>query len=392
MQTNVNRIPPSRSSAGWARALAIVFLCTTLALTAALISTWVYILRMKTEAPPQADTLLARPELTNGPVSPLLVHYRLDIPGRGEIFPSLAGEAPERFPVAILTITNTSERAVVQTVTAQVQGWSRMAEQRVAVGAHETRRVELNPELLSKAYSNGEIRRASLEVRANDADGSSVFAQTRPVFVHGAWDLYWGERFSNAQYVARWVTPHDEAVLRLVSDARRYMPRGRMVGYEPNLSEAMQAAQVRRGANAVFGAMRRSGLSYVNSYFTFGSLTDEAQRIRAPEETLTLRSANCIDVSVAFASAMENLGLEPVIVIVPGHAFTGVRLARGSSQVLYLDLTVLPNGTFTEANRRALAWLRKIPPQQVLTVDVAAARALGIYPMPEPQVAAVSAE
>ncbi len=368
-----------------------MFLCTTVLLALVEAGTLIYALRLKAGIP-EESTLPPRPVLTNGPVSPLLVHYQLDLPGRGEIFPSLVGGAPEHFPVAVLTIANTSERALLQTITAQVHGWSRKAEQTLVIGSHETRHIELDPELLGKAYTNGEIRRGTLEVRATDPEGSAVFEQTRRVFLHGAWDLYWGEKFSNAQYVARWVTPHDGAVLRLISDARRFVSRGRMAGYERNHSPAQQAREVRAEANAVFQAMRRSGISYVNSFFTFGDLKAESQRIRSPEETLTLHAANCIDVSVAFASAMENLGLDPVIVIVPGHAFTGVRLARGSNEVLYLDLTVLPNGTFTAAASRAQGWLRKFPANQVLTVDIGAARALGIYPMPQNEVATATAE
>ena len=94
-------------------------------------------------------------------------------------------------------------------------------------------------------------------------------------------------------------------------------------------------------------------------------------------------SANCLDLSVAFASAMENLGMEPVIVLVPGHAFTGVRLARGSSEILYLDLTVLPDGTFDAAMHRAQNWLQKTPKAQVNTIDIATARSRQIYPMAE---------
>ena len=95
-----------------------------------------------------------------------------------------------------------------------------------------------------------------------------------------------------------------------------------------------------------------------------------------------MNGANCIDLSVAFASAMENLGMEPVIVLVPGHAFTGVRLARGSSQILYLDLTVAPDGTFDAAVRRAQNWLQKTPKAQVNLIDIATARSHQIYPMP----------
>lgn len=90
-----------------------------------------------------------------------------------------------------------------------------------------------------------------------------------------------------------------------------------------------------------------------------------------------------MDVSVAFASAMENLGLQPIVVIVPGHAFVGVRLGPGALDVLYLDLTVLPHGSFESAEARARQWLRKTSRNDLLVVDVAAARVLGIYPLDE---------
>ena len=253
------------------------------------------------------------------------------------------------------------------------------------VAPHETRTIRINPELLPQVYQNAEIRRAVLEVRANGPNNQPEFTQTRPVYLHSVSDLYWGAKFANAQFIARWVTPHDPEVIRLVSSARRYVARGRLAGYHlPGNSPERVAGQVRSEARAVFEAMRQARISYVDSIFTFGGFTSDAQRVRLPRETLLLNSANCIDVSVAFASAVENLGMDPVIVIVPGHAFTGVRLGPDSQQILYLDLTVLPNGSFERASERANYWLKKSRSDQVLVVDIAAARSLGIYPIPEP--------
>jgi len=159
------------------------------------------------------------------------------------------------------------------------------------------------------------------------------------------------------------------------------MPGGRLRGYN-RIDGIDLTRQVRQQARAVFRALQQSRVSYVTSIYTFGNYPGETQRIRLPHETLALNNANCIDVSVVFASAMENLGMQPVIVIVPGHAFTGVKLGPNSQDVLYLDLTVLPNGAFASAIRRAQEWLKKVPPDQVLTVDIGAARSLGVYPMP----------
>ncbi|HET9363806.1 MAG TPA: hypothetical protein VFP71_02350, partial [Candidatus Angelobacter sp.] len=197
-------------------------------------------------------------------------------------------------------------------------------------------------------------------------------------------------KFANAQLLARWVTPHDDRVLQLVSSAERLVPGRHLRGY--NLIPGIKLeTQVRAQARAVFEAMRRSGISYVSSIYTFGNYPDETQRIRLPRETLQLSNANCIDVSVAFASAMENLGMQPVVVIVPGHAFTGVRLGPNSQKILYLDLTVLPQGTFAAAAARAQAWLKKTPQSEVLTVDIGAARSLGVYPMPVDEKQALTA-
>ena len=80
---------------------------------------------------------------------------------------------------------------------------------------------------------------------------------------------------------------------------------------------------------------------------------------------------------------MENLGFEPVIVMVPGHAFAGVRLAPASSEILYLDLTVMPDGTFEGAAQRAHHWLQKTPKAQVNRIDITVARSRQIYPMAE---------
>ena len=84
--------------------------------------------------------------------------------------------------------------------------------------------------------------------------------------------------------------------------------------------------------------------------------------------------------------------MDPVIVIVPGHAFAGVRLGPDSQEKLYLDLTVLPSGTFEQAVARADSWLKKTPADQVLMIDIAAARALRIYPIPQPEKTANVAE
>jgi hypothetical protein len=367
-----------------ARVLAWLFFFTTLGLAGTLAWGWMFVSKLALTPLPEPP-LPAKLQAPSGPASPLQIQYQLNMPGRGEIFPALAGaRAADYWPLATLSIANTASKPVLQVITAEVRGWSGQLRETAVIAPHEVRTFSLDPELLPRAYDNGEMRSATLVVEVEDPATGHTFAQQKPVYLHSASDLYWGRKFANAQLLARWVTPHDERVLQLVSSAERLVPGGRMRGY--NVVPGVKVEdQVRAQAEAVFQAMRRSRISYVTSIYTFGNYPGETQRIRLPRETLELSNANCIDVSVAFASAMENLGMKPVIVIVPGHAFTGVRLGPNSQDILYLDLTVLPRGTFAAAETRAKAWLKKFPPDEVLTVDIGAARSLGVYPMPGPE-------
>ena len=311
----------------------------------------------------------------------VLLDFRLDLPGRGELFPAMT-PSTDAGPLARLEITNTAATPVAQYIQAEIPGWSRPLQQTEIVGPGETRKVTLQPPLLPAAFRNEEIRSERLQVSVTGVDGATLFADSRPVLLHGGSDIYWGNGFENAAVAARWVTPHDPAVLDLVSQARRHAPRGRLAGYGSSQTDPAEVRRhVREQAEAVFAALRESGISYVNSLSVMGEYLKQAQRVRLPRETLALRSANCVDVTVAFASAMENLGLQPLLVLVPGHAYAGVRLTRDGDDVLYLDLTVLPDGSFAGAVARARSWREKTPPDRVSIVDVVAARSLGLYPL-----------
>src|SRR5579862_7931864 len=74
------------------------------------------------------------------PVSVLAVRYTLDTPGGGEIFPALASSFPNQYwPVATLTMVNTSSSPLVERVSAEICGWSRQSVQSVNLAPNESR-------------------------------------------------------------------------------------------------------------------------------------------------------------------------------------------------------------------------------------------------------------
>jgi hypothetical protein len=101
-----------------------------------------------------------------------------------------------------------------------------------------------------------------------------------------------------------------------------------------------------------------------------------------PHASLEQNSANCIDAAVMYASLFENLAMEPMIIVVPGHAYVAVKVAEGSDKLLYIDVALTGRTTFELAVSSARSGMEKNDISSVTQVNVMDARSVGIYPMP----------
>jgi hypothetical protein len=146
---------------------------------------------------------------------------------------------------------------------------------------------------------------------------------------------------------------------------------------------------------AIFLALKARGMQYVNVLQDFFA---GAQNVKFPVESLATASANCIDGTLVFASALESMGMRPGIVVMPKHAFVAVLAASDPCTVgnwipiettmvssatpvaaVKEDLTSqMPQVTQVFANRCAAS-----ASQSANTIyDVQTLRALGILPAP----------
>jgi hypothetical protein len=113
-----------------------------------------------------------------------------------------------------------------------------------------------------------------------------------------------------------------------------------------------------------------------------GDHQDVSERVRLPRVSLRDSSANCIDAAVLYASLFENLGMETEVIIVPGHAYVGVKVGQGSTRSLLIDAALTGRATFETAVASAQAGMAKYPSSSVTRVEIAKARSAGIYPLP----------
>jgi hypothetical protein len=318
------------------------------------------------------------------PTSPYKIQAGID----GEIYPvfanyaSLQRQGDRTFGVVSVTVSNTSAEPMLRRVTVSIPGWSDNEIQTVELAPETTRTMVFAPAFLPRLYQNHEITAATAHVTITDTVSNSSYETTLPVRLRSAEDMFWGNGFKYAPFIASWVTPHDRQVENVLARAKSFTADHRLPGYENWKTAAQQELETYREAKAIFTALQRMGLSYVKSSGTLGDHKGVSERIRMPRISLSQDSANCIDSAVMYASLFENLGMDASIVIVPGHAYAGVRVAEGSSRFLLIDVALTGRSTFEAAVASAQNGMANHAPSAITQVMVEKARSSGIYPMP----------
>lgn len=137
----------------------------------------------------------------------------------------------------------------------------------------------------------------------------------------------------------------------------------------------------RDALQAVFRVVADRGARYSNvarSYF------DGWQRVRRPVEAVYAEAANCLDGSFLFASVLELMGMDPVIIYGVGHAYVGVRARHGSAKLWAIETTGV--GTMGPEDAYRIAQDRvaeDMGTDNFALTDVRTMRARGVLPFPQ---------
>ena len=135
------------------------------------------------------------------------------------------------------------------------------------------------------------------------------------------------------QCLASFVTPNHPAINNVVAKAAGKLK-------EMSGSSAFTAYQtgntneVRKQVAAVYGALHAEGIVYRSvpaSYEVVG------QRITLPDQVLSSKLGNCIELTLLFASVLESLGINSGIVLQEGHAYLAVWLVDDCCQYSAYD-------------------------------------------------------
>ncbi len=255
---------------------------------------------------------------------------------------------------------------------------------------------------LDEIASIYEVRKAVLHTRASyldDGHESLLFLQDYDIQFLARDALVWAIIVDDAtvhdlsHHVAAWVTPNVGPVVEMLRHAADCHPARQMWGYQGDGAVSQRATIVREQVEAIFLALKEKGeITYINAPISFGRKANEVQqRVNLPADSLAHRQANCIDGAVLYASLIERAAMNPVIVIVPGHAFVGWETWAGSGQYEFLETTMTGSHAFEDAFNQGMCEFAAAQPSIgrplfdakgfAVMLDVKALRLRGVIPL-----------
>lgn len=134
----------------------------------------------------------------------------------------------------------------------------------------------------------------------------------------------WGGMSSMGELLPAFVTPNDPALAGLLrSAATKLGQHGHPTGLDGYQSGDPNRAYIL--AAALWSAVAERSLVYANPPRSFEHVGQKTRRVGT---VLADGLATCLDTSLLFASGLEAVGLNPVVVMTEGHCFVGVWLVE----------------------------------------------------------------
>lgn len=247
-------------------------------------------------------------------------------------------------------VTNDGADVLEVTVSSEISGYTDKAINTEQIAPGETNTILQTPLLKPGVLDTlTELKTANLHYKVTyleDGEEMTWDEQTIPVELYAKDTMVWGvmvedEYVDLKPLIAAWVTPHAREVDELVRVAAEYRPQRSMGAAETPEERYEQVS-------AIYYALQNEYMiTYISSTISYGGQTESSQRVKLPEDAINLASANCIDGTVLFASALENIEIDPYVVMIPEHAF--LAWDNGDGTISCLETTMVNSATFEEA-------------------------------------------
>ena len=235
-----------------------------------------------------------------------------------------------------------------------------------------------------------------IEIRS---EAETIFTQTYPIDIL-AYDQ-WGGINVLPEMLAAFITPNHTAILPIIKRAASIL--GQWTD-NPSLDEYQSRTpdRVRKQMAAIYTAITEQQIIYSTIPASF---EEYGQRVRLANSVMAQKLGTCLDMALLYASCLEAIGLNALIIITQGHAFAGAwlvpetfpdptiddvslltkRTAEGIYDITLVETTCMNMGhssDFDDAVKQANGKLTD-GNNFILAIDVKRARHSGIRPIPQ---------
>jgi tetratricopeptide (TPR) repeat protein len=318
------------------------------------------------------------------------------------IYSLLVKAVPFTGGLVTLRLANTSDKPVAVRVEVSLSDVAEPIGKSVTVVKGKRETMRLTPPLRAdfKASLLKAAAKHDLAYKVSTSDGQVLYEEIRHVSVlpHDelpiALELHQIDNKPATELAAAWVTPAAKPIEALLEAAKKRAPGGKFDG-----KDGLTLPQ----AKAVWDELRERGFRFVRE----PSVDSEASRshpAHLPGDVLEARGGQALEGSLLFASLLEAIGLDVVLVHVPGHVFLGwlpskadhgapeamgVTVQSPAGSAFFLETTMVGNSPVDAAVLRADAELVDAATKKVFEdgrgsfLRLPALRKLGIAPQGE---------
>jgi len=202
------------------------------------------------------------------------------------------------------------------TLTAKIEGFTEEGNKNKFLNPYESGTISLNPPIIiGEPQKITQDRMAYLSWKITDENGNIIKEMKENITILPNDNMVWdwqGQDWSKLIYA--WNTPNDPAIQRWKGDAAEYI--GSMPGYQSDII---------RQLNALLHVLHYE-YNYNINYTLPGPTTYRGtQKIRYPSEVLLSKQGMCIETTMMWASVIDSLEMNSVVIGVPGHAIVGIQ-------------------------------------------------------------------
>lgn len=232
-------------------------------------------------------------------------------------------------------------------VEVEIPGFTQKYSQTVTLDENCTK-LYVKPPILTEEADLSQAKDAQLTINiTNMSDNSLIKADTNPIKLKSRNDFeFYGEEFylCDKYNILCMLEPESDAIVelkRLAVEWINVISNGAinsLPGYQ-KVTDWNEIQITSCQVAAIQAAMSSMGVKYVMDPY---SVSGSSQSINLPSETLEKKSGLCVETSLVMASALQSLGMHPLLVFPPGHCQVAVESWKDSGQYLLIETTHLP--------------------------------------------------